>query len=148
MLAIVLNSNRQFSINSFILSTQPERDFSLYLINYKWWFVISLKMLSKAGGSWCPMTAVLADLEGACLAHAPQGSRFFRFDIHNFRNVTASGVHAPLRGPRPLREILDPPLCRVQVQGNEQLCCLTVNLPGQTLMNLFSGYSRWHPDNN
>ena len=32
---------------------------------------------------------------------APQGSRFFRFDIQNFRNVTASGVHAPLRGPRP-----------------------------------------------
>ena len=34
---------------------------------------------------------------GAC----PQGSRFFRFDIQIFWNVTASGVHAPLRGPRP-----------------------------------------------
>ena len=36
----------------------------------------------------------LADLEGACSAHAP-GSRFFRFDIQNFGNRTASGVHAP-----------------------------------------------------
>ena len=25
----------------------------------------------------------------------PQGSRFFRFDIQNVRNLTASGVHAP-----------------------------------------------------
>ena len=54
----------------------------------------------------------LADLGGRALG------RFFRFDIQNFRNVTASGVHAPLRGSRPLREILDPPLiytllCRV-----------------------------------
>ena len=46
------------------------------------------------------------------MAHAPsQGSRFFHFDIHNFQNVTASGVIlSPPRGPRPLREILDPPL--------------------------------------
>ena len=44
----------------------------------------------------------------------PQGSRFFRFDIQNFRNIIASGVHAPLRGLRtPLREILDPPLVNV-----------------------------------
>ena len=34
----------------------------------------------------------------------PQGSRFFRFDIQNFRNVTASGVHAPpMRSTPPLR---------------------------------------------
>ena len=32
---------------------------------------------------------------GACTGHAPRGSRFFRFDIQNFWNVTASGVHAP-----------------------------------------------------
>ena len=31
----------------------------------------------------------------------PQGSRFFHFDIKKFQNVTASGVHAPLRGQRP-----------------------------------------------
>ena len=31
----------------------------------------------------------------------PQGSRFFHFDIQNFRNVAASGVGAPLRGWRP-----------------------------------------------
>ena len=29
-----------------------------------------------------------------------QGSRFFRFDIQNFRNITALGVHAPWWGPR------------------------------------------------
>ena len=32
-----------------------------------------------------------------CPARAPppQGSQFFRFDIQNFWNVTASGVHTP-----------------------------------------------------
>ena len=42
----------------------------------------------------------------------PQGSRFFHFDIQNFRNITTSGVHGPpheVHAP-PLREILDPPL--------------------------------------
>ena len=53
---------------------------------------------------WCEIGLPLADLEEACPAHAPQGSRFFRFDIQNFQNVTALGVHAPLW------EILDPPL--------------------------------------
>ena len=51
-----------------------------------------------------PVTSdvTLADLVGACPAHAPtKGSRFFRSDIQNFENVTASGVHTPLRGPRP-----------------------------------------------
>ena len=43
----------------------------------------------------------LADLERACPVHAPQGVRFFRFDIQNFQNVTASGVHAPLWGQCP-----------------------------------------------
>ena len=53
----------------------------------------------------------LADLGGAHPAHAPQGSQFFRFDIQNFRNVTASGVHTPrYEVHAPLREILDPPL--------------------------------------
>ena len=28
-------------------------------------------------------------------APPPQVSQFFRFDIQNFRNVTASGVHTP-----------------------------------------------------
>ena len=37
----------------------------------------------------------LADLGGARPARPPQGSQFFRFDIQNFRNVTASGVHTP-----------------------------------------------------
>ena len=38
----------------------------------------------------------LADLGGrARRAPPPQGSQFFRFDIQNFRNVTASGVHTP-----------------------------------------------------
>ena len=41
----------------------------------------------------------------------PHGSRFFRFDMQNFRNVAASGVHGPpYEVHAPLREILDPPL--------------------------------------
>ena len=36
----------------------------------------------------------LADLGGVPGAR-PKGSRFFRFDIQNFRNVTALGVHVP-----------------------------------------------------
>ena len=48
----------------------------------------------------------------------PQGSRFFRFDIQNFRNVTASGVDAPLR------EILDPPLqWMIYFLGNMCVSC-------------------------
>ena len=45
----------------------------------------------------------LADLGGARPARAPPyGSRFFRFDMQNFWNVAASGVHGPpVRGPRP-----------------------------------------------
>ena len=42
----------------------------------------------------------------------PYGSRFFCFDMQNFRNVAASGSTAPrtqVHAP-PLREILDPPL--------------------------------------
>ena len=38
----------------------------------------------------------------------PYRFRFFRFDIQIFRNVATSGVGAPLRGRRPLPEILDP----------------------------------------
>ena len=37
----------------------------------------------------------LADLRGAPGARPPYGSRFFRFDMQNFRNVAASGVHGP-----------------------------------------------------
>ena len=49
---------------------------------------------------------------GACPAHAPHGTQFFRFRIHFHRKVPTSEVHAPpLMGARPaLREILDPPL--------------------------------------
>ena len=44
-------------------------------------------------------------------ARLPYGSRFFHFDIQNFRNGAASGVHAPpTRSTPPLWEILDPPL--------------------------------------
>ena len=49
---------------------------------------------------------------------ADQGSRLFRFDIQNFRNVTSSGVNAPPHeGNAPLREILDPPLQIILNEG-------------------------------
>ena len=40
----------------------------------------------------------------------PQGSKFFCFNIQNFRNITALGVHA--QNFVSLREILDPPLIK------------------------------------
>ena len=40
-------------------------------------------------------------IQGAPPARAPQGSRFFCFDIQILRNVATSGVGAPLRGWRP-----------------------------------------------
>ena len=50
-------------------------------------------------------TCALADLEGAYPAHAPQGSRFFRFDIQIFWKLKHLGspcppyeVHAPPMG--------------------------------------------------
>ena len=54
----------------------------------------------------------LADLALACPVHGPWGSRFFRFDMQNIWNVTASGVHVPppYEVHAPLWEILDPPL--------------------------------------
>ena len=50
---------------------------------------------------------------GAPGARPPYGSRFFHFDMQNFRNIAASGVHSPpYKVHAPLREILDPPLPR------------------------------------
>ena len=47
----------------------------------------------------------------------PYGSRFFHFDMQNFRNVAASGVHSPpTRSTPPLREILDAPLKWLSIQ--------------------------------
>ena len=45
--------------------------------------------------------STLADQGGRARRMPPYGSRFFRFDIQNFRNIPASRVHASLRGPRP-----------------------------------------------
>ena len=43
--------------------------------------------------------------------HPPFGSRFFHFDMQNFQNVAALGVHSPpTRSTPPLWEILDLPL--------------------------------------
>ena len=54
---------------------------------------------------------LIADLGGVPGARPTQGSRFFRFDIQNFRNVTASGVHAPTYEVHaPIREIPDSPI--------------------------------------
>ena len=53
---------------------------------------------------------------GACLAHAPYGTKFFHFRIHFQQKVPELEVHAPqwvhtpLRVHTPLQEILDLPL--------------------------------------
>ena len=54
---------------------------------------------------------IYGGVPGARPPPLPQGSRSFRFDIQNFRNLTASGVGTPpYEVDAPLREILDPPL--------------------------------------
>ena len=55
---------------------------------------------------------------GVCLRHTPQGSRFFCFDIQNFQNITALGVHAPHEVHTPLQEILDLPLWWIHKMGS------------------------------
>ena len=57
-----------------------------------WESPLSSSVFSVAGNVILAIS--LADVGGVPGAR-PQGSRFFRFDIQNFRNVTASGVHAP-----------------------------------------------------
>ena len=51
---------------------------------------------------------------GAHPARAPPRSPILCLNIQILRNVTVLGVGAPLRGGRPLREILDPPLINPQ----------------------------------
>ena len=51
---------------------------------------ISVKIFNPYFLSW-----PLADLGGRARRAPPYGSRFFRFDMQNFRNVAASGVHGP-----------------------------------------------------
>ena len=61
---------------------------------------------------------------GAPGARPPYGSRFFRFDMQNFRNVATSGVHGPppYEVHAPLREILDPPLQINDTISRKALC--------------------------
>ena len=59
--------------------------------------VTRLDGLVNEWGSILSVYIPLADLGGgASGARPPYGSRFFRFDMQNFRNVAASGVHGPL----------------------------------------------------
>ena len=60
----------------------------------------------------------------------PQMTQFFHFNIQNFTKCSRLGSpRPPLRGPRPLREILDPPLKTFIVQWIARyycvLCCST-----------------------
>ena len=59
----------------------------------------------------------------------PYGSRFFHFDMQNFQNVAASGVHGPpYEVHAPLREILDPPLVYTMVSFYQDQCRVNVRL--------------------
>ena len=52
----------------------------------------------------CQMSSgphALADLGGACPAHAPYGTQFFCFCIHFHQKVPTLEVHAPLMGAHP-----------------------------------------------
>ena len=72
-------------------------------------------------GSTC--TNLIGGSRGTCLAHAPQGSRFFRFDIQNFRNVTAFGVGAPLmRSTAPLMRNVHLSHCQSHFKSFNPIC--------------------------
>ena len=95
-----------------------------------------------------PLTSLaLADLEGACPAHVPQGSRFFCFDIQNLRNITASGVHAPPTRSTPLlRKILDPPLPRFDGYWHE-MTHKTITFKRQNYV-MFCSHEAYHSAHN
>ena len=64
---------------------------------------------------------VIGGSRGRVRRTPPYGSRFFRFDTQDFRNVTASEVGAPYEVDAPLWKILDPPLGVVHVQTPNHL---------------------------
>ena len=79
-----------------------------------------MKCISGISMKWVTQRPLPGIIGGSTLADGrrtpPQGSRFFRFDMQNFQNVTASGAHAPpTRSTPPLREILDPPLGMITI---------------------------------
>ena len=57
----------------------------------KEWLQLEICSLPTSGGSRISRRGSRGGVPGA---RPPKGSRFFRFDIQNFWNVTASGVHA------------------------------------------------------
>ena len=69
---------------------------------------LGLDKLFDCTGMWSTINT-MSRILGFCIVIG--GSRFFRFDMQNFRDVAVSGVHGPLYEVHaPLREILDPPL--------------------------------------
>ena len=53
---------------------------------------LELQMLILSG--YCVKTVIHWQIQGVPPVHAPQGSRFFSFDIQNFQNIATSGVGA------------------------------------------------------
>ena len=72
--------------------------------NFHFFFHSENQLKKKICGRESPSVA-LADLGGRA---PPYGSRFFRFDMQNFRNVATSGVHGPPYGKSWIRHCVGP----------------------------------------
>ena len=98
--------------------------------------MVRIRIFEKGqlGGDFTPTVVVKSSFSkmyigGSRGARPPYGSRFFHFDMQNFRNVAASGVHGSayeVHAP-PLREILDPPLMYVNFLQSYTITCVSIS---------------------
>ena len=97
------NLNKTWKTPTIVYNTFSRQTFFLLSINTRKTFK-RMKVNMRVGTLLPPTTPLtrltpktpLADLEGACRAHAlPYGTQFFHFRTHFYRKVPVSEVHTP-----------------------------------------------------